>query len=135
MTNKRGPGFHHVAIRVFDFDATLKFYTEGLGFPRRYGWGEGDKRAAMLDMGDGNYLEVFAGGKAPVAEQTSPIEHFAIRVPDVDAAYSKAMAAGATSHMEPKTLDLNGDYSVPVKIAFVRGLDGELFEFFENDEL
>jgi catechol 2,3-dioxygenase-like lactoylglutathione lyase family enzyme len=24
-------GFHHVAIRAVDFDATLKFYAEGLG--------------------------------------------------------------------------------------------------------
>ncbi len=135
MTDKRGPGFHHVAIRVFDFDATLKFYREGLGFPRSYGWGEGNTRAAMLDMGDGNYLEVFAGGKAPTGEQTSPIEHFAIRVDDAEAAYAKAMAAGATSHMEPKVVDLQGDRVVRVKIAFVRGLDGELFEFFENDEL
>ena len=26
-----GQGFRHVAIRAIDFDATLKFYTEGLG--------------------------------------------------------------------------------------------------------
>ena len=27
-----GGGFHHIAMRVRDFDASLKFYTEGLGF-------------------------------------------------------------------------------------------------------
>ena len=26
-----GLGFHHVAIRAIDFDATIKFYNEGLG--------------------------------------------------------------------------------------------------------
>ena len=64
-----GGGFHHIALRVYDFDATLKFYIDGLGFKRTYGWGtdgrangEPDSRAAMLDTGDGNYLEVFAGG-------------------------------------------------------------------------
>ena len=27
-----GCGYHHVAIRAADFDGTLRFYTEGLGF-------------------------------------------------------------------------------------------------------
>ena len=58
-----GGGFHHVAIRVYDFDATVRFYTEVLGFTDKVRWGEGDNRAIMLDTGDGNYLEVFAGGR------------------------------------------------------------------------
>ena len=32
------PGFHHVAIRAVDFDATVRFYTEGLGFTVHYGF-------------------------------------------------------------------------------------------------
>jgi glyoxylase I family protein len=27
-----GCGYHHVAIRASDFEATRRFYTEGLGF-------------------------------------------------------------------------------------------------------
>ena len=136
MTNKRGPGFHHVAVRAYDFDASLKFYTDGLGFHYTYGWGEGDRRAALLDTGDGNYLELFAGGKKRDGENSdSPIEHFALRVADTEAAYARALEAGATSQMAPKLVDLKGEPVVPVKIAFVRGPDGEVFEFFENDEL
>ena len=31
-TNEKiGGGFHHVALRANDFDATVKSYTEGLG--------------------------------------------------------------------------------------------------------
>ena len=91
-----GPGFHHVAIRAYDFDATLRFYEEGMGFKRRYGWGEDDSRAAMLDTGDGNYLEVFAGGKRPHDEESpeGAILHFALRVPNTDSAFQKALAAG-----------------------------------------
>src|SRR5436190_12831132 len=83
-----GGGFHHIAVRAFDFDASLRFYTEGLGFKRVYGWGEDgrargekDSRAALLDTGDGNYLELFGGGLRP--HGNSPIEevllHFALR--------------------------------------------------------
>lgn len=132
-----GPGFHHVAIRARDFDATLRFYTEGLGFVRAFGWGEGDRRAAMLDTGDGNYLEVFAGGQRAPGEDPPEggILHFALRVADTDAAFARAIAAGARPTMEPKEITLEGDRPVPVKIAFVKGLDGEIIEFFQNEEL
>jgi glyoxylase I family protein len=135
--NVNGPGFHHVAIRASDFDATLKFYQEGFGFVRRFGWGEGDRRAALLDTGDGNYLEVFAGGKRAPGEEPpeGAILHFALRVADTDAAYRKAVAAGAVSTMEPKDVPIDGDYPVKVRIAFVKGPDGEVIEFFQNDEL
>jgi glyoxylase I family protein len=132
-----GPGFHHVAIRASDFEATVKFYTEGLGFRRRYGWGEGDKRAIMLDTGDGNYLEVFAGGKRPTGEEPpeGAILHFALRVADTNTAFAKAVAAGARPTMEPKDVPIEGDYPVTFRIAFVKGPDGEVIEFFQNEEL
>jgi catechol 2,3-dioxygenase-like lactoylglutathione lyase family enzyme len=66
MANKRiqGMGFHHIALKAKDFEASLKFYTEGLGMEFYTQWGEGDKRIAMLDLGDGSILELFAGGMA-----------------------------------------------------------------------
>ena len=135
--NIHGPGFHHVAIRVRDFDATLKFYSEGFGYERVYGWGEGEKRAALLDTGDGNYIEVFAGsGRAPGDDAPEgPIFHFAVRVPDTDAALTRAVSAGARTTMEPKDVPIDGDYPVTVRIAFCKGPDGELIEFFQNEEL
>jgi glyoxylase I family protein len=136
-TNIHGPGLHHVAIRVRDFDATLRFYAEALGYRQVFGWGEGEKRAALLGTGDGNYLEVFAGSKRPPGEEApdGPIFHFAVRVPDTGAAYARAIAAGATPQMEPKTLDVEGERIVTVRIAFCKGPDGESIEFFENEEL
>ena len=136
-TRFEGPGFHHVAIRSRNFEESLRFYDEALGYKRVYGWGEGDKRAALLDTGDGNYVELFAGSKCPPGEDLpdGPIFHFAIRVPDTDAAYAKAIAAGARSQMEPKTIDIQGDREITVRIAFVRGPDGESIEFFQNQEL
>lgn len=135
--DRNAPGFHHVALRALDFDATARFYQDGLGFTPAHGWGEGDGRALLLDAGDGNYLEIFAGGQAPPAPdggspQAAGLLHFALRTPDVDAAHARALGAGAADHLAPKDVSLGG---VPVRLAFVRGLDGELIEFFSNRAL
>ena len=87
-----GCGFHHLALRVRDFDKSYKFYTETLGFQLRTSWGEGDGRVALLDLGDGGYLELFAGRTTEEAQGI--FWHVALKVDDVDAAYARAMAAG-----------------------------------------
>ena len=134
---KTSPGFHHVALRVRDFEATLRLYQDGFGFVRRFGWGEGDRQAAMLDTGDGNYLEVFAGSKRPPGEDApeGALLHLALRTADVDAAYARAVAAGARSQSAPQDVVIDGEFPVPTRLAFVIGLDGEVIEFFQNDIL
>ncbi|HEX2037069.1 MAG TPA: VOC family protein [Chloroflexota bacterium] len=128
-----GGGFHHVAVRVHDFDAALRFYTEGLGFTERISWGEGDRRAAMLDVGDGNYLEVFAGGSAE-RKPEGALLHVALRTTDCDAAIARARAAGAEVTVEPKDMVIpSRPHETPVRIAFCRGPGGELIEFMQNE--
>ncbi len=140
----RGGGFHHIAIRAYDFEATLKFYIEGLGFRRAYGWGkdgrangEKDSRAVMLDTGDGNYLEVFAGRTGSPGEEIpeGSLLHFALRTSDTAAALERARAAGATVTMETKTVPIAGDHTEDFCIAFCKGLNGEIIEFFQNENL
>lgn len=126
-----GCGMHHLALYVKDFDKSYKFYTEGLGFVPVAGWGEGNGRAVMLDIGDGGRFEMFAGG--PEAEQSNArFAHFAFATTDADAAYSNAIAAGAVSHIEPKDVDIPSNPVMKVRIAFVKGFDGEVLEFFQN---
>ena len=124
-----------MAIRASDFESTLRFYTEGLGFRVAVRWGQGDGRAALLDTGDGNYMEVFAGGKRAPGEPApeGAILHYALRTTDCDAAIERARAAGATVTVEPKTLDLDSQPKISIRIAFCKGPDGELIEFFQND--
>ncbi len=132
MTNDiiKGMGFHHVALAAVDFEASLKFYTEGLGMKLYSQWGEGDNRIAMLDLGDGGILEIFAGGKAESYEKAGYF-HFAIKVDDVDAAYARALEFGAKEKSLPKVVPLD---SAPVKLTlncgFVYGPSGEELEFF-----
>lgn len=128
-----GGGFHHLAIRARDFDASVKFYTKGLGFVPRINWGEGDGRAVMLDTGDGSYLEIFAGG-SDEPESEGAVLHFALRTSDCDTAIERARAAGAEVTVEAKDVEIpSRPEPLPVRIAFCKGPDGEVIEFFQNE--
>jgi len=124
-------GFHHIAIRVKNFDETVRFYRDGLGLKERLAWGEGDERAMLLDAGNGNGIEVFAGGQEAPAEGT--IAHFALLTEDCDGALRRAEEAGATVTVPPKSVDIPAETGpVPVRIAFVRAPGGETIEFYQN---
>ena len=130
-TNKvlGGGGFHHVAIRVADFDRSVAFY-QALGFEPVRDWGEAPKRAAMLDGGDGTVIEIFEGGSVE-APGEGRILHFALRASDCDAAHALALSAGAVETMAPKNVDIaSRPAPLPVRISFVRAPGGEIIEFF-----
>jgi glyoxylase I family protein len=129
-----GGGFHHVAIKVRDFDAAWRFYTEALGLRPKVEWriGQTTNRAVMLDTGDGNYLEVFeAPDFAPAPN--GAIIHFALRCADVDAAVERCRAAGARVTTEPKDVTIPSTPPTPVRLAFVEAPEGVVIEFFANE--
>ena len=133
-----GGGLHHVAIEAADFEASLRFYCDGLGFAERLRFPEetpsGVLQVAMLDAGDGTYVELFsptdggpeaAGGPVPGGPA---LFHVALRVADCDAATARARAAGAEVETEPTDAVLAGDPPVPCRYSFVRGPSGESVE-------
>ncbi len=133
-------GIHHIALRVTDFDRTLKFYCDGLGFTRKMIWNmgqDGELRAAMLDAGDGNYLEIFSNGKAEDPAEAR-FAHVCFRTNNVQASFDAALAAGATERTKPTSVDVADQVTggpVPLKLAFVHGPDGEIIEFIQCDVL
>ncbi len=133
-----GSGFHHVALRARDFDKSLAFYTNGMGFPVAHSWGEGSGRIALLDLGDGNYLELFASkpDQLPAEDATRayPFFHLALRSIDVDHDIEKVRALGCKITVEPKSVPV-GAPSKTIRVGFFEGPDGETWEFFANDEL
>lgn len=126
-----GGGFHHVAMTVNDFEVSVKFYTEVLGFKRTISWGEGDKRAIMLDSGDGSCLEIFAGGDGDKRPEGT-FKHLALRTADCRAVFERVKALGMEITVEPKDVELQSNPPTPVTIAFFKGPDGEIIELFEN---
>ena len=61
------------------------------------------------------------------------IIHFALRTSDCDAAIERARAAGATVTIEPKSVNIPSEpHETPVRIAFCKGPDGEVIEFFQK---
>ena len=124
-------GFHHVALRAADFDASIKFYTEVLGFRSGTTWGEGNGRAIMLDGGNGNFIEVFAGG-TPGPKPEGALLHLALSANDVDGTFARARDAGAPVVMEPATVDVDSKPKpMSIRLAFFKGPDGEVIELFK----
>lgn len=122
-------GFHHVAIKAKDFDASVRFYSDALGFREIARWGKDDGRAVMLDAGNGNCVELFAGGTGPKPEGV--ILHLALQTEDVDAMTERVRAAGAEITTEPTTIPVDSKPKpMSIRLAFFKGPDGEVLEFF-----
>lgn len=128
-----GCGFHHVAIRTANWERSLRFWQEGMGFHPAVQWGEAPRRACMLDTGDGNYLEIFERDPLPDGpSEQAAILHFCFRTDHCDAALERARAAGADVTVEPKDVAVFGEPKIPVRLAFFKGPDGEICELFQN---
>lgn len=117
----------------------MKFWRDGLGFSPKLEWGEAPNRAAMLDLGDGNYFEIFErepSNNDNAQESESTALHWCVRVENCDEAVKTAVAAGATVSMEPKNVDFAGKlaHNQP-RIAFVKTPGGIIVEFFQSDVL
>ena len=134
-TNKKikGCGFHHLSMNVRDLNKSIKFYTEALGFVEKVSWGEAPKRTVLLDTGDGNYFEISQADKAQDFEE-GVFKHIALRVDDCKSAIELARKAGAEVTMETRDIDLSSEPSIPIRIAFFKGPDGEIVELFQNEE-
>jgi glyoxylase I family protein len=124
-------GFHHIAMKVKDLDASIQFYTKVMGFEVKHAWGEGEKRAVMIDTGKGNYIELFANGPSGLRPDGHWV-HLALACTDTKSAIEKVRAAGYTVTMEPADIDIPASPVLPVRIGFFKGPDAELIEFFQT---
>ena len=131
MSNSVVSGFHHVALKCADLEKSLRMY-KALGLEEFARWGEGSSEIVMCNVGDGGKIEFFADGGDAFAVN-GKWQHFALRVADVDAAYTTALAAGFVSKVPPTAVPLDSKPAkMSIQIAFVIGPDGEELEFFRE---
>jgi glyoxylase I family protein len=137
MKNQKiaGCGFHHVAIWTSNWEKSLDFYINGLGFNQKIIWGEEGSRGVMLDTGDGNYLEIFERDPAKQTVGEGSLLHLCFRSESVENAFKTAILAGGKEKLAPTVPDPFTKLGLTTKIAFIEGPDGEIVEFFESPDL
>ena len=127
-------GFHHVCIKTRNWDKTIEFYCDVLGCTEKIAWNSEPERAAMLDAGDGNYIEVFEDMNFAPAPNGS-VAHFALRTNKLDEVAAHVRESGGKITIEPKDVTLsttNEAGAVAVRLFFCEGPSGEVIEFFQN---
>jgi catechol 2,3-dioxygenase-like lactoylglutathione lyase family enzyme len=118
-----------VALTTDDYEALVRFYTEGLGLDPAALWTDSG-RAMLLELGRAT-VEIFDQAHAEsvdeieVGQRVSGPIRFAIQVPDVDAALKRVLNYGATLVHEPVTTPW-GDYNARVQSP--DGLQVTLFQ-------
>ena len=124
-------GFHHIGLKYADLEKSLQFYR-ALGLTEIVRWGDPGKEIVMLALSDGGRIELLPNGGDEFSPKGKWL-HFAMKTEDVDGMYERALAAGALSLTPPKTVPLaSTPKPMSIRIAFVKGPDGEELEFFKE---
>ena len=147
-----GPVLHHVSLFVSDMEASARFYTEGLGLTLREEFddiiGVRSERkfpfavaSVFLEAGEGRYIELHPAGDGELSPPGFPMNHLALAVADVDAAYARALSAGGVQfdipvpneewNGTPLDVIMSGARPEPMRMAFLQGPSGELIELYQ----
>ena len=128
----KGCGLHHIAVQARDWDASLRLYQDVLGMEIVSEIGSPERKIALLDMGDGGHIELFApkaGADLPESDAPGfPVVHIALTTTDTHAAAERVREAGYEITVEPRDVSLS-DFDVT--LAFFKGPNGEVIEFFQ----
>ena len=127
MAEGKITGLAHIGIKVRDMAASLKFYTEVLGFEKTGEQMFGTSHLAFLNIGT-CILELIQGAQYE-ERSAGQVDHIAVEVKGIETLVEKLKAQGVQFlsdevNVAPGLLD-------GVKNIFFVGPDGERFEFFE----
>jgi len=129
-----GCGFHHVTVQTRDWEESLRLYQDVLGMELVAEFGSPERKVVLLDIGDGNHIELFAPtGDTPSVGApaiSDPIVHFALATTDTVAALEHIRQAGYEITMGPKVISMGDSQAI---IGFLEGPNGEAIEFFQID--
>jgi catechol 2,3-dioxygenase-like lactoylglutathione lyase family enzyme len=114
--------FHHVLVTPKDYEKSLAFYRDQLGWTVTRSWGgDGEDRGAILS-GGGMKVVIAEGLKVKGARDAEPIVHLDIH--DIDARFKK-LAPGTEVVLPPQETRWGTRWFV------VRDPDGNLIAFEE----
>lgn len=84
-----------VLVGTTDYDGTVAFYRDVLGFPVHEVWDDPDGRGTLLLAATAGLIEVIEDSPDHPAEAPRGVT-VSIEVPDVDTSHARLAAAGAT---------------------------------------
>lgn len=126
-------GIHHVCLRVPNLHETAAFYQNAFDAELVAEWGtEGkDDHAFILDLGTGDYLEIF-GSNEPFS--LGKWQHVAIWTDDMDISYKRALQNGATVATSPAIshIPTRSGQIVHMKFGFLNAPGGEVIELIQD---
>lgn len=97
----------HVAIKVKDIDASMRFYTEVLGLEEAFRMTDPDGtiNTVYLYIAPSQFIELFPRGKTETQRgwEVIGVNHICYEVDDARAAYEEVKAKGAPIDAELKT--------------------------------
>ena len=122
-------GIGHIALKVYDFDTSLAFYRDRLGFAEmlRINRDDGALWLVYLRVTDEQFIEIFPGAE----NERSPgwngnaITHVCLTVDDLDAVVERVERAGIKLLIEKKTA-ADGN-----RQAWIEDPDGNRIEFMQ----
>ena len=130
---------HHVALRVPDYEAEKRWFTEKLDFRVVHEWPYADQQLAYVapPNDDGFYFEILGGGSpTPIAKAAysdlgdslryGGYHHACLQVDDVDATVAELRRRAVTIVTEPFDLPV-----IQRRLAFFSDPYGNLFELAE----
>jgi lactoylglutathione lyase/glyoxylase I family protein len=121
----------HVALRVSDYAATVRWYTEKLGFQVDQEWPFGDLQLAYLSRGTAK-IELLAGaGPAPqerfaqldASFGSERLHHICLAVDDLDAVLAELAERDVEPLGEPFVVE-----EIARRLAFLQDNSGNLIE-------
>jgi catechol 2,3-dioxygenase-like lactoylglutathione lyase family enzyme len=138
-------GLAHIAIQARNYEDTLSFYTNALGFKVGHSWSlpafQISEACMLISPDQRTCIELFDPGAVIAAEgerADSPevvkygaLLHFAFYVDNVDETYERALAHGAKLYVQPDWVSL-GEPPLQVRNAVVHSPNGEVIEFLEE---
>lgn len=126
-------GVHHIAIKVKNFDNTIKFYTEGLGLEKSLCWGGNGNRVSFLSAGANTFIQVFEDvSKENIS--SGMYTHMAFYTKSCEKAIKAAKDAGARVK-GPIEMKISSNPDIIMRTAYCKGPDGESIEFFEENTI